>query len=103
MGFQGITAVVMTIFVFWDITACIISWVRNQRQSELCFPPSLTLLSRSAYSSILTMEAICSSETSTDFQRATRRYIPEERTLHAIIYRRPSLLQLFEFLSPDLR
>jgi hypothetical protein len=28
------------------------------------------------------MEAICSSETSVDTQRATRRYIPEDGTLH---------------------
>jgi hypothetical protein len=28
------------------------------------------------------MEAICSSETSVDFQRTTRRYIPENSTLH---------------------
>jgi hypothetical protein len=28
------------------------------------------------------MEAICSSETSVDFQRATLRYIPEDGTLH---------------------
>jgi hypothetical protein len=28
------------------------------------------------------MEAICSSETSFDFQRTTRRDIPEARTLH---------------------
>jgi hypothetical protein len=28
------------------------------------------------------MEAICSSETSVDFQRITRRYIPEDSTLH---------------------
>jgi hypothetical protein len=27
------------------------------------------------------MEAICSSETSVDFQRTTRRYIPEDSTL----------------------
>jgi hypothetical protein len=30
----------------------------------------------------LKMEAICSSETSVDFQRTTRRYITEDRTLH---------------------
>jgi hypothetical protein len=29
------------------------------------------------------MEAICSSETSADFQRTTRRYIPEDRTPHS--------------------
>jgi hypothetical protein len=28
------------------------------------------------------MEAIYSSETSVDFQRTTRRYTPEDRTLH---------------------
>jgi hypothetical protein len=33
-------------------------------------------------SSTLMMEATCSSETSVDFQRTTRRYIPEDRTLH---------------------
>jgi hypothetical protein len=37
----------------------------------------LTLVSCSAYST-LKMEAICSSETSVDFQLATRRYIPED-------------------------
>jgi hypothetical protein len=35
-----------------------------------------------AYSSTLKMVAICSSETSVDFQRSTRRYIPEDSTLH---------------------
>jgi hypothetical protein len=28
------------------------------------------------------MEAICSSETSVEFQRTTRRYIPDDGTLH---------------------
>jgi hypothetical protein len=35
-----------------------------------------------AYSSTLKMEAICSFETSVGFQRTTRRYIPEDRTLY---------------------
>jgi hypothetical protein len=35
------------------------------------------------YSSTLKMEAVCSSETSVDFQRTTRRYIPEYSTRHA--------------------
>jgi hypothetical protein len=30
----------------------------------------------------LKMEATCSSETSTDFQRTTQRYVPEDRTLN---------------------
>jgi hypothetical protein len=44
----------------------------------LCF----TLLSCMAYSPIQKMEATCSSETSVNLQRSTRRYIPEDRTLH---------------------
>jgi hypothetical protein len=39
------------------------------------------LVSCSAYSSTLKMEAICSSETSVDFQRNARRYIPEDSTV----------------------
>jgi hypothetical protein len=34
------------------------------------------------FSSILKMEGTCSSETSVDFQRTTKRYIPEARALH---------------------
>jgi hypothetical protein len=40
------------------------------------------LVSCPAYFSTLKMEVICSSETSVDFQRTTRRYIPEDSTLH---------------------
>jgi hypothetical protein len=36
----------------------------------------------SLYSSTLKIEAVCSSETSVDFKRTTRPYIPEERTVH---------------------
>jgi hypothetical protein len=39
------------------------------------------LVSCSAYSSALKMEATCSSETSVDFERTTRRSISEDRTL----------------------
>jgi hypothetical protein len=52
------------------------------KKPELCLPPAFTLVSCSAYSSTLKMEAICSSETSVDFQRTTQRYIPEDGTLH---------------------
>jgi hypothetical protein len=41
-----------------------------------CFMPVSFL----SYSATLKMEAICSSETSVEFQRTTQRYIPEERT-----------------------
>jgi hypothetical protein len=36
----------------------------------------------SAYSWTLKIEATCSSETFVDFQQTTRRYIPEDKTLH---------------------
>jgi hypothetical protein len=36
------------------------------------------LVSRLAYSSTLKMEATCSSESSGDFQRTTRRYVLED-------------------------
>jgi hypothetical protein len=51
------------------------------RVDELCLPP-FTIVSCSAYSSILKIEAIFSSETSADIQRTTRLYIPENSTLH---------------------
>jgi hypothetical protein len=41
-----------------------------------------TLVSCLGYYSTMKMEATCSSETSVDFQPTTRRYIPEDRTLH---------------------
>jgi hypothetical protein len=54
--------------------------------SRLCwiwFPPALTLVSCSTYYSTLKMEAMCSSETSVDFQRTTRCSIPDDSTLQA--------------------
>jgi hypothetical protein len=44
-------------------------------------PPASTLVSCSAYSA-MKMDATCSSETSVDFQRTTRRYIPKVSNLH---------------------
>jgi hypothetical protein len=43
--------------------------------------PAFTLVSCSAYSSTLKMEAISSPETSVDIRQTTRRYIPEDSTL----------------------
>jgi hypothetical protein len=82
--------------IFWDIKLCSplkvnrrfggqcslylqgrrISQGRNQSESrcDSCF-----LL---GFSSTLKMEAICSSETSVEFQQTTRRYFPEDITLH---------------------
>jgi hypothetical protein len=55
---------------------------RGTYRLQLCLPPAFTLVSCSAYSSTLNIEAICSSETSADFQRTARHYIPEDSTLH---------------------
>jgi hypothetical protein len=44
-------------------------------------PPAFTLISCSAYFPALKMEAICSAETSIDFQQTAWRYIPEDGTL----------------------
>jgi hypothetical protein len=50
-------------------------------KAELFLPPVFTLVSCSAYSSTLKMEAACSSETSVDFQTIILRIIPKERIL----------------------
>jgi hypothetical protein len=74
--------------VFRDITPCS-SLKVNRRFGKLCLPPAFTLFSCSAYSSILKIEATCSDETSVDFQRTARRYIPENRTVHNCRCNRP--------------
>jgi hypothetical protein len=49
---------------------------------EFTVVPYATPVSCLTYSSTLKMEATCSSETSVDFQRTTRPYIPDNRTHH---------------------
>jgi hypothetical protein len=66
------------------------------------------LVSYSVYFSALKMEAICSSETSVDTQRITRRHIPEYGTLHVNIHLVRSLHEdqaggAFEFYSRGAR
>jgi hypothetical protein len=51
-----------------------------------CFPPAFTLVSCSAYSLAQKMEAICSAETSVDFQRTTRHCTPEETIIRWLAY-----------------
>jgi hypothetical protein len=79
--------------IFWDITPCSPLKV-NPRSEEhrlhlqgrkISLPPAFTLVSCSAYSSTLKIEAICFSETSVDFQRTTRQYIPKEMLVLFII------------------
>jgi hypothetical protein len=65
--------------IFWEITPCspYSTDVSEERDSA-----SFILVSYLVYSSTLKMESACPSETSVEFQRTTRRYIPEDRTLH---------------------
>jgi hypothetical protein len=116
IGFQVLTAVVMKSPIFWDITPC--SPLKVNRRfgekrrlhlqgrrvsqkinlSEALLATCLTLLYRLTYSSTVKMEAICSSETSVDFQRTTRRYIPEDRTLH-VTYSQITVTVNFFFIT----
>jgi hypothetical protein len=52
----------------------------NQTELAVCFMQILILI----YPSTLKMEATCYSETSADFQRTVRRYIPEYRSLQLL-------------------
>jgi hypothetical protein len=47
-----------------------------------CLPPACLLVFAELISSTLKMWAICSSETSVESRRTTRRHIPEDDTLH---------------------
>jgi hypothetical protein len=48
-------------------------YITNKQLAKLCLPPAFTLVSCSAHSSTLKKVALCSSETSVDFQCTTRR------------------------------
>jgi hypothetical protein len=80
---QVLTVLVMNGFIFLDITPSSPLKVNRRFGGTYCLhPQGFTLVSYSAYSSTLKMEATCSSETSVDFQLTTRRYIPEDRALN---------------------
>jgi hypothetical protein len=54
----------------------------HSRVLSFGLPPAFMLVSCVAYSSALKMEATCSSETSVNFHRTARSYIPEDRILN---------------------
>jgi hypothetical protein len=68
--------------------------------SRFCLPPDFTLVSCLAYSSTPKIEAIYSSETSVDFQRTKRRYIPEDIALHN--HRRENLKSYTDLVSQHI-
>jgi hypothetical protein len=57
----------------------------NHHESQKSMPPAFTLVSFSAHST-LKKEAICSSETSVEFECTTRNYIPEYSALQVFYY-----------------
>jgi hypothetical protein len=87
VAFEVLTAVFMNNFIFWDITSCSTLKVPSASiQSHVFTCHEVCLLPASywfllQYSSTLKIWATCSSETLIDFQRTTRLYIPEDRTL----------------------
>jgi hypothetical protein len=95
-GLGVLTAVVMKNYGFWDITPCKqlnvnknfegicrlhLQGRRKAKQETSMTAGVSNLDSYLAYSSTVKMEATCSSETSVDFQRTTRRYILEDRNI----------------------
>jgi hypothetical protein len=74
--------------IFWDIIPCTLSKVNRRFGGTyrlhplLCLPPAFTLISCSAYSWTLEMDAICFSKMAVDFQQTTWRYFPENSALH---------------------
>jgi hypothetical protein len=67
VGFEVLTAVVMKSIIYWDITPCSPLNSTDVSEKNTASPPAFTLVSRSAYTSTLKMEAEFSSETSVEF------------------------------------
>jgi hypothetical protein len=95
VGFKVLTPVVMKSFVFWDITPYnSLNFNRRFRGTRcLHLQGKILSLARACYelhsdllacSWTVEMDPICFSETSVDFQRTTRRYIPEDRIMYVI-------------------
>jgi hypothetical protein len=83
IGFEVLIAGIMKSSVFWDITSCSLLEVNQHlgrpcRQKSRALATCFMVVTFLTYSSILKMEATCSSEKSVDFHWTTRRYIPED-------------------------
>jgi hypothetical protein len=92
VGFEVITAVIMKTYFFWSITPRSPLKVNRRFRGTCRLHLRVRRISQektnvkqlSSRASTLKMEATCSSKTSIDIQRTTRRYIGEERTLKTI-------------------
>jgi hypothetical protein len=88
VGFEIFTGVVMKSSISWDIISCSplkVNWRFRETFRLLLQEFSLSsifmLVTCLAFSSILKMKEICSSETSVDFQRTTRQCMPGNTAL----------------------
>jgi hypothetical protein len=81
-------------FIFWDTMPCMPLEVKADLYT--CF----IQVSCMACSLTLKMEEICFSDMSVDFKRTTRRYFPEERTIHD--HRCENLKSYLKLNTPDL-
>jgi hypothetical protein len=81
VGFEVSTAVVMKSIIFWDMTPCSPSSFNRRFGGTYHLLATCLLVFAEIISSTLKMEVICSSETSGEIRRTTRRYIPEYDTL----------------------
>jgi hypothetical protein len=88
-GFEALTAVVMKISIFWDITPC--SPLKANRQFGRIYRLNLhgrrinQARNQNEAGSKPKIETTCSTKTSVDLKRTTLRYIPEDRTLQVQI------------------
>jgi hypothetical protein len=81
MGFEVLTPVGMKISIFWDITPCSLLKV-NRRYGETSPPSSGSNKPSKIPPHSASQLLLRSSETSVHFHQTTRRYIPEDITLH---------------------
>jgi hypothetical protein len=94
VGFEVSTAVIMKSIIFWDMTTCSQSSFNRRygRTYRLYLQGRRNKFSKKPASKQL---AICSSETSVDTQRTTRRHMPEDDTFNYQFRLPPACLQVF--------
>jgi hypothetical protein len=96
VGYGDLSAVIIKSYLFWDIALC--SQMKfNRRFGGICrlyfqgrsWPRKQPASSRQEpepYYSTLNTDEKCSSETTVDFRRTTRRYIPEDGTIFNLTF-----------------
>jgi hypothetical protein len=102
ISFTDIIIIIITITIIIIIIIISLDLVKYSLETiSACY--LLPLVSCLAYSSTLKVDATSSSETSVNFQRTTRRYIPEERTLQfQIIAVNPTTLRSILYIMHQI-